>query len=58
MLLAVEGRGTKRRLRGQGLVEYALLFALIAIVVYAILMLLGPALGNTFSSIGDSLPEV
>jgi len=58
MLLAVEGRRTKRRLRGQGLVEYALLFALIAIVVYAILMLLGPALGNTFSTIGDSLPEV
>ena len=58
MLLAVEGCNTKHRLRGQGLVEYALLFALIAIVVYAVLMLLGPVLGNTFSTIGDSLPEV
>lgn len=37
--------------QGQGLVEYALILVLVAIVVIAILALLGPALGNVFSSI-------
>lgn len=36
---------------GQGLVEYALILVLVAIVVIAILALLGPAIGNVFSSI-------
>jgi pilus assembly protein Flp/PilA len=36
---------------GQGLVEYALILVLIAIVVIAILVLLGPAVGNVFSTI-------
>lgn len=36
---------------GQGLVEYALILVLVAVVVLAILTLLGPAIGNTFSSI-------
>jgi len=37
------------REEGQGLVEYALTLVLVAIVVIAILMLLGPVIGNTFS---------
>lgn len=37
--------------KGQGLVEYALLLSLIAIVVIAVLMLLGPAIGDIFSQI-------
>lgn len=39
------------RQEGQGLVEYALILVLVAIVVIAILTLLGPALGNVFSSV-------
>jgi len=37
--------------QGQGLVEYALILVLVAIVVIAILALLGPAIGNVFSNI-------
>ena len=36
---------------GQGLVEYALILVFVTIVVFAILLLLGPAIGNTFSNI-------
>ena len=36
---------------GQGLVEYALILVLVAIVVIAILLVLGPAVGNVFSNI-------
>src|SRR5712692_3366823 len=36
---------------GQGLVEYALILVLVAVVVIAILTLLGPAIGNVFSTI-------
>jgi pilus assembly protein Flp/PilA len=46
------------RERGQGLVEYALIIALVAIVVFAALMILGPVLGNTFSTINNSLQNV
>jgi pilus assembly protein Flp/PilA len=41
--------------KGQGLVEYALILVLVAIVVFAVLMLLGPVIGNTFSAINNSL---
>jgi pilus assembly protein Flp/PilA len=41
--------------RGQGLVEYALILVLVAIVVIAALMVLGPIIGNVFSTINDSL---
>jgi len=40
---------------GQGLVEYALILVLVAIVVIAILMVLGPAIGDVFSQIVDAL---
>jgi len=40
---------------GQGLVEYALILVLVAIVVIAILTLLGPTIGNIFSRIVDAL---
>ena len=36
---------------GQGLVEYALILVLMAIVVIAILLILGPTVGNVFSNI-------
>jgi len=43
------------REEGQGLVEYALILVLVAIVVIVILALLGPAIGNVFSTILNSL---
>ncbi len=42
--------------RGQGLVEYAIILSLVALVVIAVVRLLGPKIGNTFSAISDSLP--
>jgi pilus assembly protein Flp/PilA len=39
------------REKGQGLVEYALILVLVAVVVIAVLTLLGPAIGNVFSVI-------
>ena len=44
--------------RGQGLVEYALILVLVAIVVIAALMILGPIIGNSFSTINNSLRSV
>jgi len=42
--------------RGQGLVEYAIILAFVAIVVIVVVRLLGPKIGNTFSTISSSLP--
>ena len=41
--------------RGQGMVEYALILVLVAIVVIAALTILGPLVGNIFSTINSSL---
>lgn len=41
--------------KGQGMVEYALLVGLIAVVVIAVLVLLGPAIAAKFQSIIDAL---
>lgn len=43
------------RENGQGLVEYALVLVLVAVVVIAILTLLGPQIGNVFSRVTDGL---
>ncbi len=45
----------KRNERGQGLVEYALIIALVAIVVIAALVLLGPAISSIFVNIDSAL---
>jgi pilus assembly protein Flp/PilA len=50
-------KGNKKE-KGQGLVEYALILVLVAIVVIAVLMLLGPIIGGVFSTINDSLSGV
>jgi pilus assembly protein Flp/PilA len=47
-----------QRERGQGLVEYALILVLVAIVVIAALMILGPIIGSVFSKINSSLSGV
>ena len=44
--------------KGQGMVEQALLLVLVAIVVIAVLMVLGPVIGNVFSSINKSLSGI
>jgi len=41
--------------KGQGLVEYALILVLVAIVVIAALTILGPRIGKVFSTINSSL---
>ena len=43
------------REEGQGLVEYALILVLVAIVVIAILLLVGPAVGDVFSQIVQAI---
>jgi pilus assembly protein Flp/PilA len=42
---------------GQGLVEYALILVLVAIVVIAILAILGPQIGQVFSEIIAGLQQ-
>ena len=42
---------------GQGLVEYALILALIAIVVIAVLTLLGQNVNNKFGTVADALDQ-
>ncbi|HXF83929.1 MAG TPA: Flp family type IVb pilin [Anaerolineales bacterium] len=41
--------------KGQGLIEYAMLLVFVAIVVVAVMYLIGPKVGNIFSSINSSL---
>lgn len=43
------------REEGQGLVEYALILVLVALVVIVILALLGPTIGNVFSNVVANL---
>ncbi|MCU0511529.1 MAG: hypothetical protein MUE40_03070 [Anaerolineae bacterium] len=45
----------KTQERGQGLVEYALILVLVAVVVLAILSILGPQVGNIFSRVTSAL---
>jgi len=58
MVLGLENKTIRRcvmlylpREEGQGLVEYALILVLIAIIVIAVLTLLGPEVANIFSTI-------
>jgi len=41
--------------KGQGMVEYALLIGLVAIVVIAVLIFLGPAISDIFKEIIEKL---
>ncbi len=58
MLIACKSRGAQASQRGQGLVEYALILVLVAIVVIAALIILGPIVGNTFSTINNSIAGI
>jgi pilus assembly protein Flp/PilA len=41
--------------RGQGLIEYALILVLVAVVVIAVLLILGPVIGNVFTKLNSQL---
>jgi len=43
--------------KGQGLVEYAIIIALIAIVVIAVVTFMGKKVNNTFSTITNLMPN-
>jgi Flp pilus assembly pilin Flp len=40
---------------GQGMVEYAFIFFLIALIVVVVLIFLGPIIGNVFSKLNSQL---
>lgn len=44
------------REQGQGLVEYAMILSFVAIVVIAVVSLMGPRVGNIYSTVNSSLP--
>lgn len=46
---------SKEAQRGQGLVEYAIILALVAVVVIVVVRVMGPGIGNIFTSINNSL---
>jgi pilus assembly protein Flp/PilA len=41
--------------RGQGLIEYAFILVLVALIVIAVLLILGPIIGNVFSNLNSSM---
>lgn len=41
----------REQLEGQGLIEYALIMMLVAVIIILVLALLGPAIGNMFSNV-------
>jgi pilus assembly protein Flp/PilA len=41
---------------GQGLIEYAIILSLVAVVVIVVVWAFGPRLGQTYSTINSSLP--
>jgi Flp pilus assembly pilin Flp len=42
--------------RGQGLVEYAMLLTLVAMIVLGLLVILGVSIGDAYINIVDNLP--
>ena len=42
---------TSQKEKGQGLLEYALILVLVALVVIIVLQIMGPQIGNVFSQI-------
>jgi len=58
LMAAVRGSTFLRRLRnaeGQSMVEYALIIALVAVVVVGAVVILGHGISNIFTSITNSL---
>ena len=55
MMAAGLAQGHLRREEGQGLVEYALILALIAILVIVALKFLQPQISNTLNNVSNNL---
>lgn len=47
--------GEQKRDQGQSLLEYALILILVAIIVIIVIYLFGPAIGNLYSNIIQSI---
>ena len=46
-----------RQVEGQGLAEYAVVLVFVAVVVVAIVAVLGPQVGNLYSQISSGFPS-
>jgi len=55
--LEQDGRRTRRGERGQGMVEYAFILILVAIVVLVALQVLGHTTNNLYSNIANGLNQ-
>ena len=53
----MQGKFSQLKARGQGLVEYALILVLIAIVVILVLSLIGQRTNEAFSKIGSTMNQ-
>ena len=42
--------------KGQGLIEYAIILSLVALVVVVVVWIFGPRLGDSYSTISSSVP--
>ncbi len=42
--------------KGQGLIEYAIILSIVAVVVVAVMWMLGPKIGDSYSKINNSIP--
>ncbi|GAB4463460.1 MAG: pilus assembly protein [Anaerolineae bacterium] len=51
----LEVRSKRDRERGQGLVEYALILIFVAVVLIALLTILGPGISNIYQDILETL---
>ncbi len=56
-MLKVYAKSFIKKEEGQGMVEYALIIALIAIVVIGALVILGPQISALFTKIGTELTK-
>jgi len=58
LVVLAEGKGEVMlflpREEGQGLLEYGLVLVLVAVIVAAVLLLLGPIIGNLFSTVVEA----
>jgi pilus assembly protein Flp/PilA len=43
------------RENGQGMVEYALILVMVTLIVIAVLLILGPTIGNVFSNLDSKM---
>lgn len=42
--------------KGQGLIEYAIILSFVALVVIVVMWMLGPKIGDSYSTISSSMP--